>query len=70
MHQRKIGPFQVSAVGLGCMNMSSGYEPAVDAESKQFLARSLDVGYTFLDTASLYGAGHSERFRSKWSARR
>jgi len=60
MHKRKIGPFEVSAIGLGCMNMSMGYGPADDAESTRLLEKSLEQGYTFLDTAAVYGSGHNE----------
>jgi len=60
MHTRSIGPFQVSAIGLGCMNISMGYGPADDAESARLLQAALDHGYTFLDTAAMYGMGHSE----------
>jgi aryl-alcohol dehydrogenase-like predicted oxidoreductase len=60
MHTRKIGPFDVSAIGLGCMNISMGYGPADEAESEQLLRQVLENGYTFLDTAAVYGMGHSE----------
>lgn len=60
MHQRKLGPFDVSAIGLGCMNISQGYGPANDDESARLLAAALEHGYTHLDTASMYGMGHSE----------
>jgi aryl-alcohol dehydrogenase-like predicted oxidoreductase len=61
MHIRKLGPFEVSALGLGAMNISMGYgaRPA-EAYSQQLLNEALDCGYTFLDTASAYGSGHSE----------
>ncbi len=65
MHQRKIGSLQVSAIGLGCMNMSSGYGPADDTESTTLLNEALDVGYTFLDTAMVYGSGHNEELIGK-----
>ncbi|MCW8890487.1 MAG: aldo/keto reductase [Sedimenticola sp.] len=61
MHTRMIGPFQVSALGLGCMSMSWGYGTADDAISERLLQEALDVGYTFLDTAAMYGMGHNER---------
>ena len=51
MQQRTIGSLQVSAIGLGCMNMSSGYGPADDTESTRLLNEAIDVGYTFFDTA-------------------
>ena len=61
MHQRKIGPFNVSAIGLGCMNMSMGYGKADEKESTRLLNECIDAGYTFLDTASMYGMGHNEK---------
>ena len=60
MHQRKLGPFKVSAIGLGCMNMSSGYGAADKKESIRLLNECIDCGYSFLDTASMYGDGHNE----------
>jgi len=61
MHQRKIGPFNVSSIGLGCMNMSMGYGKADEKESSRLLNECIDAGYTFLDTASMYGMGHNEK---------
>ena len=61
MEQRKLGDLKVSAVGLGCMSMSQGYGSAERKESERTLHRALDIGYTFLDTASVYGTGHNER---------
>ena len=60
MHQRKLGPFTVSAIGLGCMNLSMGYGKADKNESIRLLNECIDAGYTFLDTASMYGMGHNE----------
>lgn len=60
MTQRKIGSLTVSAVGLGCMNMSAGYGPADDNESVKLLNKAVDLGVTFLDTAEMYGFGHNE----------
>lgn len=65
MHKRKLGPFEVSAIGLGCMNISMGYGPGDDEESMRMLAAALDHGYTFLDTAAMYGMGHSETLIGK-----
>ena len=61
MHTRKLGEFEVSALGLGCMSMSQSYGAADRGESERALHRALDIGYTFLDTASLYGFGHNEQ---------
>lgn len=61
MQQRTVGPFQVSAIGLGCMSLSHAYGlPPEPAEGAKLLHRSLDLGYTLLDTASLYGFGKNE----------
>ena len=60
MEERKLGSLKVSAIGLGCMSMSQGYGAADRDESQRALHRALDVGYTFLDTASVYGLGHNE----------
>ncbi|MEX0618958.1 MAG: aldo/keto reductase [Pseudohongiellaceae bacterium] len=60
MQNRHIGPLEVSAIGLGCMSMSQSYGQADRRESERALHRALDIGYTFLDTASLYGLGHNE----------
>jgi aryl-alcohol dehydrogenase-like predicted oxidoreductase len=60
MESRRIGQLEVSALGLGCMSMSQSYGSANRQESEQVLHRALDLGYTFLDTASLYGLGHNE----------
>ena len=66
MHNRKIGSLECSAVGLGCMNMSMGYGAADDVESGKLLNHALDVGYTFFDTAHLYGEGHNEALVGKY----
>jgi len=62
MQQRALGnsALRVSAIGLGCMPLSSGYAPADEAEALATLARALDLGVTFLDTADVYGGGHNE----------
>ncbi len=66
MHTRKIGPFEVSAIGLGCMNISMGYGALPDeATAARLLNESIDAGYTFMDTAAMYGLGHSETMIGK-----
>jgi len=56
-----IGPFQVPAIGLGCMNLSHAYGvPPSPADAAKLLNRALDLGCTFLDTAALYGFGGNE----------
>lgn len=63
--RRKIGPLDVNAVGLGCMNISSGYISADDVESAKMLEHAVEHGYDFFDTATLYGFGHSETMVGK-----
>ena len=61
MHSRKLGPFSVSALGLGVMNISGGYGPRLsDSDGQQLLQEALNCGYDFFDTSSLYGMGHNE----------
>ena len=61
MQQRKIGPFTVSAIGLGCMNLSHAYGPPVSADQgERVLLSALDAGVTHFDTATLYGFGANE----------
>lgn len=65
MPSRNIGPLSVQPIGLGCMNLSSGYEPANDDESLDMLQKAVHNGYDFFDSATLYGAGHSEQMVGK-----
>ena len=61
MKQRKLGPFEVSCIGLGCMNLSHAYgvPPSPEQGAKVLLA-ALDAGVTLFDTAALYGFGANE----------
>ena len=71
MQQRQLGPFSVSAIGFGCMNVSMGYgERLDDDESGRLFNAALDQGYNFLDTASLYGLGHNESLIGKYLSSR
>lgn len=59
--RRRIGPFEVMAMGLGVMNLSHGYGPPVPAvDAARLLLDALDLGVDFVDTASLYGYGANE----------
>ena len=64
MERRRIGSLDVSAVGLGCMNLSTGYgpvDPATGAATgAALLNEALDLGCTFLDTATMYADGANE----------
>jgi aryl-alcohol dehydrogenase-like predicted oxidoreductase len=59
--KRRLGPFEVSALGLGCMNLSHGYGVAPSPEvAATVLLRALDLGVTHFDTATLYAFGANE----------
>ncbi len=61
MKQRQLGPFTVSAIGLGCMNLSHAYGAPVSPEqAEKVLLTALDAGVTLFDTAALYGFGANE----------
>lgn len=58
MEYRTLGlsGLRVSAVGLGCMGMSHAYgAPADKREMTELLADAIEMGYTFFDTAEVYG---------------
>ena len=58
MKKRTLGNsgLEVSALGLGCMSMTSAYGPAADKGGMIQLIRSAhDDGVTFFDTAEAYG---------------
>lgn len=60
--RRRLGPFEVAPVGLGCMNLSHVYHPIPDEEQGAAVLRAaLDLGVDHLDTAALYGFGANER---------
>lgn len=46
---------RVSALGLGCMGMSTAYGTPDDGESVVTLHRAVDLGVTLFDTAEVYG---------------
>lgn len=63
---RALGPYAVSAIGLGCMNLNHAYGTVPDeADAIALLHRALDLGITLFDTAALYGQGENERLLAK-----
>ena len=67
MHYRQLGRtgLQVSAVTLGCMSFGDPARGSHDwtlpeEQSRPLIARALELGMTFLDTANVYSDGSSE----------
>jgi aryl-alcohol dehydrogenase-like predicted oxidoreductase len=61
VNTRRIGPFEVSSVSLGCMNLSHAYgAPPPPEAAEKLLLRALERGVTMFDTAALYGFGANE----------
>lgn len=59
--RRRIGPLDVSAIGLGCMSLSENYgAPPSPEVAETVLLRALDLGIDYFDTAALYGFGANE----------
>ena len=66
MSTRALGPFQVSPIGLGCMNICHAYgNPPPPEQAERLLLTALDAGVTHFDTAALYGFGLSEKMVGK-----
>ena len=67
MEQIKLGNqgLVVSAEGLGCMGMSAFYGPSDEAENLATLARAIELGITFFDTAEIYGPFKNEILLAK-----
>jgi len=63
MQTRTLGKsnLTVSAIGLGCMGMSSGYGPAGEKQAMIAVIRAaVESGVTFFDTAEIYGPWKNE----------
>jgi aryl-alcohol dehydrogenase-like predicted oxidoreductase len=67
VQQRTLGKssLNVSAIGLGCMSMSSVYGKGDDAQSIAVIHRALDLGVNFLDSSDMYGWGQNEELLAR-----
>lgn len=68
MQKRKLGNsgLEVSALGLGCMGLTSFYGPATnESEAVSLIEKAVDLGITFFDTAEAYGWGENEKLLGK-----
>ena len=54
MRTRRLGPLEVTVVGLGCNNFGGRVD---DAATRAVVDAALDSGVTFFDTADIYGNG-------------
>ena len=79
MQKRMLGHrnLEVSAIGLGCMGISSGLGPAADRRQGIAVIRAaVERGVTFFDTAEAYGPFANEemvvrpsrRSATRWSS--
>jgi aryl-alcohol dehydrogenase-like predicted oxidoreductase len=58
---RRIGPFEVSCIGLGCMSFSHAYgTPPAPEQAERVILEAIERGVTMFDTAALYGFGANE----------
>lgn len=66
MKQRKLGPLTVSEIGLGCMGFVQSYPPfPTQDEAISLIHKAIDLGFTFFDTAEVYGPYRDEELVGK-----
>jgi len=56
----EISPIGFGAWAIGGSEWSAGWGPQDDTESVAAIGRALDLGVNWIDTAAVYGLGHSE----------
>ncbi len=71
MQLRNLGPYEVTAIGFGCMNLSHAYGPPQPRDvAERVIRKALDLGVTHFDTAALYGFGANEQLVGEVLGRR
>lgn len=62
MKKRTLGKnLEVSAIGLGCMGFTHAYGTAMDErQAAKVLAKAVDMGYLFFDTAECYTGNRTD----------
>ncbi len=67
MKYREFGRtgWQVSEVSFGAWAIGSAWGQVDDSDSMAAMHRAIDLGVNFIDTADVYGDGHSEQLISK-----
>ena len=62
LRYRQLGPLKVSVLGMGALHFGVYL---TEAEAVALIHRALDLGVNFIDTAPMYGHGHSEEIVGK-----
>ena len=73
MKHRRLGRtnFEVSEIGYGAWGIGGTmWIGASDKESLAALRRAIELGVNFIDTALVYGDGHSEELVGAWPVKR
>jgi aryl-alcohol dehydrogenase-like predicted oxidoreductase len=62
MHTRQLGntDMQITPIGLGAWAIGGGWGPQDDEDSIKTIQRAMELGVNWIDTAAIYGQGHSE----------
>ncbi len=68
MQYRQLGrtDMKVSAVSFGAWAIGGAWGPVDDEDSMKALHAAIDAGTNFIDTADVYGDGHSERLVARF----
>ncbi|HEV7299485.1 MAG TPA: aldo/keto reductase [Tepidisphaeraceae bacterium] len=72
MQYRTLGRtgYSVSTISFGAWAVGGSWGSVNDDESLNAMRRALDLGVNFIDTADVYGDGHSERLIAKLAKER
>ncbi|HST08129.1 MAG TPA: aldo/keto reductase, partial [Gemmatimonadaceae bacterium] len=63
MQKRKIGPLEVSVVGIGCNNFGGRID---EGSTKEVVDAAIELGVNFFDTADMYANGRSEELLGRF----
>ena len=68
MEYRRLGKtgYEISAIGFGAWAIGADWGTVDDADSLAALHAAADAGINFIDTADVYGDGHSEQIISRF----
>jgi aryl-alcohol dehydrogenase-like predicted oxidoreductase len=68
MEYRRLGKtgYEISAIGFGAWAIGADWGTVDDADSLAALHAAADAGVNFIDTADVYGDGHSEQIISRF----